>query len=232
MASFEQHINGSVVATGVFIIPLHDAGLLDISQSIIVLALGIVGGILPDLDADNSKPIQIVFKILSIFLPLLALLTFSPDVPLSYLGIIWILLGFILHLTLFKFLLSLTHHRGVFHTIPMGVFFAQIVFFIFERTLGFSLEFSTLSGLFLFYGFIIHLLLDELVSLNVFGIRVKHSFGTALKLYDKHNLKGTTLLYIVIISFFLLVPIDNELFVKVLDVMSNVEFFMIETTNP
>lgn len=224
MASFEQHINGGVIATGVVIIPLHDAAILDVTQSIIALSLGIVGGILPDLDSDNSKPIQIVFKIFSIFLPLFALLSFSPNVPLIALVVIWIVLGFLLHLTLFRFFLSLTRHRGIFHTIPMGVLFGQIVFYIFAYKLGFSLQFSTLAGLFLFYGYMIHLFLDELVSLNLFGIKVKHSFGTALKIYDKKNLFGTLILYILIGSFFVFVPVDHQLFVKVIDVMSHVKF--------
>ena len=225
MATFEQHINGAVIATGVAIVPLHNGGLLSVSESMIALALGIVGGILPDLDSENSKPIQIVFKILAIFLPLLVLLGLSLNLTILELLFVWIFSGFILHLTLFRFILSLTHHRGVFHTIPMGIFFAQITFYVLNNNFLYSLEFSTLAGLFLFYGFLIHLILDEIVSLNVFGIKLKHSFGSALKLYDRTNLLGTVLLYIMIILFFVIVPIENDIFVKILDIFRDIKFY-------
>jgi hypothetical protein len=225
MATFEQHINGAVIATGVAIVPLHNAGLLSVNESVIVLALGIIGGVLPDLDSDSSKPIQIVFKILAIFLPLLALLGLSLELPLSYLVGVWIFSGLVLHLTLFKFLLSLTHHRGVFHSIPMGIVIAQIFFSIFHHIIGYSIEFSTIAGLFMFYGFMIHLILDEIVSLNIFGIKIKHSFGSALKLYDKNNLYGTLGLYLFIGLFFLYIPIAHDIFLKIFEVMQNVEVF-------
>ena len=223
MATFEQHVNGAVIATGVAIVPLHNAGLLSVNESFIVLVLGIAGGVMPDLDSDSSKPIQIVFKILSIFLPLLVLLGLSLDFSLTNLILVWVLSGLFLHLTLFKFILSLTHHRGVFHSIPMGIVLAQIFFLFFYNFIGYSLEFSTIAGIFLFYGFIIHLLLDELVSLNVFGIKMKNSFGTALKLYDKQNWYGTLGLYIFIALFFLVVPIDTQIYTKVIEVMSNMK---------
>ena len=50
MALFEQHVNIAVIATGITIAPLYSAGLIDTNQSIILLGLGLLGGILPDLD--------------------------------------------------------------------------------------------------------------------------------------------------------------------------------------
>ncbi|SFV74750.1 hypothetical protein MNB_SM-3-1465 [hydrothermal vent metagenome] len=225
MANFEQHLNGAVVATGVAIVPLHSAGLLNVSESMIVLSLGIIGGVLPDIDSDTSKPVQIAFKLLSIFLPLLVLLNLPMKLPLLYLIGIWIVFSIVLHLTLFKFLLSLTRHRGIFHSIPMGVVLGQIIFLIFHYNLHFSLLFSTLAGLFLLYGFLIHLLLDEIVSLNLFGMKIKHSFGTALKLYDYNNILGTLFLYGFIVLFFMYVPIDYHIFEKIFNLFQHVKYF-------
>jgi len=223
MASFEQHVNGAVIATGVVIAPLHAASLIDVEQSLILLTLGLVGGILPDLDSDNSTPIQIVFKILSIFLPLLAILTFTNDLPLVHLMGIWLVSGFILHLTLFKFFLSLTTHRGIIHSIPMGVLLAQGTTYLFFYTLEYDLVFSTIAGGFLLFGFIVHLLLDEFVSLNLLGFHIKKSFGSALKFYDRNNIIGTVLLYIIIIVFFFFTPIKVDVFVEIFEIMKNVK---------
>ena len=222
MASFEQHVNGAVIATGVVIAPLHAASLIDVEQSLIALALGLVGGILPDLDSDNSTPIQIVFKILSIFLPLLAILTFTNGLPLAHLMGIWLVSGFILHLTLFKFFLSLTTHRGVIHSIPMGIVLAQGTTYIFYYTLEYDIIFSTIAGGFLLFGFIVHLLLDEFVSLNLLGFNIKKSFGSALKFYDRDNILGTVFLYIAIGVLFYFTPIKIDVFVDIFEIMKNV----------
>ncbi len=222
MASFEQHVNGAVIATGVAIAPLHSASLLDINQSLIVLCLGIVGGILPDLDSDNSKPIQIVFKMLSIFLPLIILLSVFNNLSLLELVGYWLISSLVLHLTLFKLFLVLTTHRGIFHSIPMGIVVGQVTVYIFYSVLDFSLVFSTIAGGFIIFGFIIHLLLDEAVSLNALGLNVKNSFGTALKFYDKNNLAGTMLLYALIGAFFFLTPLKLEVFSEIFEIMKNI----------
>ena len=223
MASFEQHVNGAVVATGVAIVPLYSASLLDVHQSLIVLALGIVGGVLPDLDSDNSRPLQIVFKIFSIFLPLIILLSLFENAPLLKLIGYWFLASILLHLTVFKLFIMFTSHRGIFHSIPMGIVFGQITTYTFLNYLNYDLIFSTLAGIFVTFGFMVHLLLDELVSLNALGLRVKKSFGTAFKFYDRYNLFGTLILYIVIGVFLYITPINTDIFIQIFEIMKNVK---------
>ena len=223
MASFEQHVNGAVIATGVVIAPLYSASLIDATQSIIVLALGIVGGVLPDLDSDNSKPIQIVFKMFSIFFPLIVLLSISKNLSLAYLIGFWLISTLVLRLTIFKLFLLLTSHRGIFHSIPMGVVFGQITTIIFYKFLHYDLIFSTIAGIFLLFGFLVHLLLDELVSLNALGMSIKKSFGTAFKLYDKNNLLGTLMLYIFIGAFFYFIPVRGDVFIDIFNVLKGVK---------
>jgi len=223
MASFEQHVNGAVVATGVAIVPLYSASLLNVNQSLIVLALGIIGGVLPDLDSDNSKPLQIVFKIFSIFLPLIILLSLFEHSSLVKLIGYWLLASVLLHLTVFKLFIKLTVHRGIFHSIPMGVVFGQITTYLFLNSLHYNLIFSTLAGIFISFGFMVHLLLDELVSLNALGLRVKKSFGTAFKLYDKNNIFGTLVLYIIIGLLFYFTPIKQDIFMQIFEIMKNVK---------
>jgi len=225
MASFEQHINGAVIATGIIIVPLHTASIIDITQSLIVLSLGIIGGVLPDLDSDNSKPIQIFFKIISIFLPLIIILSIPNNLSLLYLIAYWLISIFILRLTLFQLFISFTTHRGIFHSIPMGVLFAQITMLIFYKVFYFNITFSTIAGIFLLFGFLIHLLLDEFVSINVLGVRMKKSFGTAFKLYDRENLFGTLLLYTFIILFFYFIPIETNIFTDIYEVIRTMKLF-------
>ncbi len=76
---------------------------------------------------------------------------------------------------------------------------------------------------FIFFCFLVHLLLDELVSLNALGISIKKSFGTALKLYDKHNIYGSISLYVLIAIMLYSIDIDLDVFAKVYDSFENIK---------
>lgn len=222
MASFEQHVNTAVIATGVLIVPFHTSGIVNTQQSIALLALGLLGGILPDLDSDNSKPVQAVFRILSIFIPLLVLLVIGDNLSVISLIIFWLGTSALLHLTLFKLFLKLTVHRGIFHTIPMGLVMGELTSVLLYYQLQLPLYFSVLSGLFLCFGFFIHLLLDEAISLNALGLHTKKSLGTAFKLYSKNNIFGSVILYILLIGLFLMLPYNAYSYQSILDVFNSI----------
>jgi len=222
MASFAQHVNTAVVISGITIAPLYSSSLIDINQSLALLFFGMIGGILPDIDLENSKPIQITSSILSIFIPLLAILTLLDSLSISKMLFIWLLSAMLLHFFIFRILLHFTIHRGVIHTIPMGVLFAQSINILFYHVLEFEQLFSLLCGIFLFLGFIIHLLLDEIVSLNAFGMSFKKSLGTALKFYDKNNIIGSVLLYISIIILQVLYPTNFEHIITIFNSFQNI----------
>lgn len=194
------------------------------NQSLIILSLGIIGGILPDLDSDQSTPVQIVFKILSIFIPLLVLLIIPQRLPILNMLGIWLISTFILKILFNALFLKLTTHRGVFHTVPMGIFFSQLVVLLFFYVLNFDIRFSTIAGIFLFLGFLVHLLLDELVSLNLLGLKVKSSFGTAFKFYDKNNKTGTLLLYLSIFILHFYIPISDNIYSSIFKIFTNLRF--------
>jgi len=222
MASFAQHVNTAVVISGITIAPLYSSSLIDINQSLALLFFGMIGGILPDIDLENSKPIQITSSILSIFIPLLAILTLLQSLSISKMLFIWFLSSILLHFFIFKILLHFTIHRGVIHSIPMGLLFAHCITIVFYNILGFEELFSLLCGLFLFIGFIIHLLLDEIVSLNAFGMSFKKSLGSALKFYDKNNIIGSVLLYISIIILQIIYPLNIEYIIDIFNSFKNI----------
>ena len=224
MASFEQHLNSAVVATGVAIAPLYSSNLIDMDQALGLLVFGIFGGVLPDIDSENSKPLQVCFKILSIFLPLVAILTLLDSLSISKMLAIWGVSSLLLHFIIFRLFINITSHRGIFHSIPMGLLYSLGIYFIFSKLLEFDMLYSMLCGIFLFLGYIVHLLLDELVSLNALGISIKKSFGTALKLYDKNNLIGTIVVYSLIIVFLFITPIQIDDVTKIVDSFHNIKF--------
>lgn len=222
MASFEQHVSGAVITSGILITPLYASSVIDLNQSLVLLALSILGGILPDMDSDNSRPIQISFRILSIFLPFLVVLSLANSNSISNILGLWIVSSIILNFIVFKLFLKITVHRGIFHSIPMGLLFGYLFIILFRNILEYEEIFSVLCGSFIFIGFIIHLLMDEFFSINVLGMSIKKSFGTALKLYAKNNLAGTGILYIIIISLIIFYPVDLGIFTKLFKSFQNI----------
>lgn len=223
MASFAQHVNTAVVISGISIAPLYSASFIDLNQALVLLLFGMIGGVLPDIDLENSKPVQITSSILSIFIPLLAILTLLQSLSISKMLFIWFLSSLFLHFIIFKILLTNTIHRGVIHSIPMAIVFAQALTIIFHYFLEYEELFSLLCGLFLFIGFIIHLLLDELISLNAFGMSFKKSLGSAFKFYDSNNVAGSIVLYIIIVILFVLFPIQSEHLLEIYNSFENMK---------
>ena len=224
MAAFKEHVNIATIATGVIVVTLYNVEFLTLYQALIALFIGIMGGILPDIDSDNSTPLQTVFKIFSIIVPLLLLLTLFTAMPILQTILLWILLTVLLKLTLFKVFLHLTHHRGIFHSIPMAILTGEITFAIAYYGAQTDLQVASIYGFIIFFGFIIHLLLDEIYSVNAFGIKMKKSFGTALKLYDKHNIGGTLTLYVLIAVMYIFLPNVNQTVFQLFHIISNVNF--------
>jgi hypothetical protein len=225
MAAFQEHISVAVLSVGVVIIPFHTIGLLNVEQSLVALFFGILGGVAPDLDSDNSRPIQSVFRILSITLPLILLLSLKSTLSVFEILVIWILTGFVLKMVFFKIFLSLTKHRGIFHTIPMGILFGELVILLCSLSFHMQANLAFLYGFFMFLGFFVHLLLDEIYSVNVLGVRLKKSFGTALKLYDKNNKAGTLIVYVCISLLWFLLPSYGDLFSSMKEAFLSVTLF-------
>ena len=73
------------------------------------------------------------------------------------------------------------------HSVLAAVFSAVATAIIFNRVLGKPEGVAWLAGAFMFAGFITHLTLDEIYSVDVMDTRIKSSFGTALKLFIADN---------------------------------------------
>ncbi len=146
-------------------------------------ALTAVGGLLPDLDSDSGVPVRATFGLLGVVAPLLLLRRLLHDnAPLDetlvLVGLAYVVIRYGLS-HLFK---RLTVHRGMFHSIPALVIAGLSVFLLdpgSDRTVRLFLA----GGVML--GFLSHLVLDELCSVDFLGMHLKKSAGSALKLASK-----------------------------------------------
>jgi hypothetical protein len=87
------------------------------------------------------------------------------------------------------------------------VLFGLLITVVSFRLLHTSASFAWLLGLFATFGFIIHLLLDEANSIEIKNkMRLKRSFGTAIKLLAWKNKTASFFMIMALILMFFLTP--------------------------
>lgn len=194
MANFNTHLFSASVAGAAISAAGVKAHIFDIADTPLFFTLILAGGILPDIDAGNSRPAKLLFKILAIFSALGTALALHGRLPVEKL----LLLGGVVYL-LVRYPVAaafnaLTLHRGLIHSLLAATFFALLLVWGGHHLLHWPARRAWLGGACLGSGFIVHLLLDELYSVDLTNRRMKKSFGTALKLYHHDNLILSSLL--------------------------------------
>jgi membrane-bound metal-dependent hydrolase YbcI (DUF457 family) len=107
----------------------------------------------------------------------------------------------------------LTVHRGMFHSIPAALIAAEIVFLAHKTT---DIPGSVKLALGVLIGFLSHLVMDELWSVNLSGIsiRLNKAAGSALKLFSP-SLPATCTAYLILAALTYLVGVREGYFAPV-----------------
>jgi hypothetical protein len=196
MASFGAHVAVGLTASGLAATSALAAGLATPSEMLALMGLGTLGSLLPDLDADNSAPVQIAFTLASIVLAF-AVMFLLARTPLSVaeLVAVWLVAYLSIRWLVFAVFTRLTTHRGLFHSVPAAVLSGLLTTLVAARVLGQPAFQAWMAGGFLAFGYLVHLGLDEVYSVNLFGVRPRRSLGSALKLWAGDRPFATALLY-------------------------------------
>jgi hypothetical protein len=214
MANFNTHFNVAAISTGLASAVLLSAEHININSALWLWGLGTIGGLLPDVDADNSTSLDIVFNIFSVVAVLMVLHYITGEhfkeihfiellaIPLGVYGIIkWLIRP------LFE---KVTVHRGSCHSLLFLLLCAlltiQLTWIFNDNYLTKSSLHAWLSGGFILFGGLIHLLLDEIYSVDLSNLRVKRSFGTAMKIADFRNKSATLMMLAAIVSLSYIAP--------------------------
>jgi membrane-bound metal-dependent hydrolase YbcI (DUF457 family) len=140
-------------------------------------------GMLPDLDSDYGVPLRETMCFTAATVPMLLGDRFA---SLGLRHDQMILLGVALYLFVrfgvTELIRKYTVHRGMFHSIPAGLIFAGLTFLICGSA---DINVRYLKAGAVLTGFMSHLLLDEVYSVNWSRLRLKKSFGTALKFWGE-----------------------------------------------
>ena len=187
MANFNTHLLVATAASGVASIATLATHLSTPSQSSIYFGLGVIGGLLPDIDSDHSIPIKILFNFIALGAAFLTVHMLIDHYSIVKLSLFWAAIYAAIRFGLFEAFTRLTVHRGIFHSLLATLFFTFITANISYHLLHYNAQISWISGYFIGFGYLVHLTLDELFSVNLINIRMKKSFGTALKPISFNN---------------------------------------------
>jgi membrane-bound metal-dependent hydrolase YbcI (DUF457 family) len=210
MANFQTHFNVAAFVSGIGAGTMYYSGLVDKPDAALLFVGGIIGGILPDIDSDNSTPTKIMQYIFANLISFFVLFKYIGSYPILNLLFIWIG-SFIGVMSILYIFYKITTHRGMFHSIPAAFIFWFSFSLLFYYIFKFNYLISWYFGMFVFLGFITHLLLDEIYSIDLSGVRMKKSFGTALKLWNK-DIKSVILFYSLVIILFISMPHKKAFF--------------------
>jgi len=184
MANFTTHIGAGTVQAGVLATLTLAANVVAPENLVAVTLAGVLGSILPDIDLKDSRASRMLFSGLGVFASFVMLFHFANKYSVVELLIIWLGTLAIVRYGLHAVFHRLSVHRGSWHSLLAGVLCAALTAAVLRYVLGRHEGVAWLGGVFLLLGYVQHLILDEVYSVDVMNHRIKASFGTALKIYD------------------------------------------------
>jgi hypothetical protein len=188
MANFTTHIAIGTVVSGALATLTLAADVVAPENLVAVTLAGVLGSVLPDIDLKDSRPSRAMFAGLAIFFSFAVLFNAATKLSIAELWILWLGTLIAVRYGLHTIFHRISVHRGIWHSILAAVFSAVATAIVFHRLLGRPEGVAWLAGVFMFVGYITHLTLDEIYSVDVMDTRIKSSFGTAMKLFDRRHL--------------------------------------------
>jgi len=183
MAAYREHITVSGTLGLAYAFAAVGVFAFSITQAMIAGILTWIAGMLPDLDSSSGKPVRELFGLTAGLAPLLLLqhtnkLGISGDRAMLFSLLLYGAVRYGGAAVLSK----LTVHRGMFHSIPALLIAAEITFLSYYSP---SIRVRLLMAAGVALGFLSHLILDEMYSVQWDGRRVKlkRSSGSAMKFF-------------------------------------------------
>lgn len=209
MADFKTHMTVSTTAGVLYGIGGYQSG-LSVGNCVVGGALCSVSGMLPDLDSDSGIPLREAIAFSSAVIPMLmaerlARIGWGHEMML----VATIIIYFFLRFGIAEIFRRYTVHRGMWHSVPAALSAALISFLICSCE---NMNLRLFRTVAVFIGFMSHILLDEIWSIEFRRGRYtyKHSFGTALKFWGKSRV-ANVFSYSLLIGLLLLAYHDEGL---------------------
>lgn len=227
MANFNTHLSVAVTVSVALAAFGFGVKLYGFGTAILCVLFGTIGGLLPDIDLESSKPAKKGFLFASVFLAVFITLLHVIHHQNSSLLVVSLALGLVvfvlLKFVIFEVFNRLTIHRGMVHSVPYMALLSLLVVYGAFYGLGMSALTSWLLALFLFLGSLVHLLLDEMYSVNLLNLKLKKSSGTAFKFFESKKPISYAVLYALIGVLWVFAPDHHDAWQHIFRTM--IDFF-------
>ena len=150
-------------------------------ENIVAVTLaGVLGSVLPDIDLKDSRPARAMFSGLGVFFSFAVLFSLERRYSIAEMLVLWLGTLLFVRYVAKEVFARFSYHRGVWHSILALVFCSLITAWVYSKLLARDEGVAWLAAGFMAAGFLTHLILDEIYSVDVMDTRIKASFGTAL----------------------------------------------------
>ena len=225
MANFKTHLSVATIGSGLVSTTFLGAGIASPKEAVTFWAVGTLGGILPDIDSDHSTSVTSIFTALGLIIGLLVVFGLAETRSIVELWLAFALTFTAIRYGILKVFYEFTVHRGIFHSIVAGLFFGFLTTSLCYHLLSLDSLFSWYLGSFVFFGYLLHLSLDEVYAVDFDGKKVKRSFGTALEIVDYSNLKTSALIIAATTAIFFATPNISDFAATVIDKQIYLDIF-------
>jgi hypothetical protein len=188
MAGYREH----VTVSGLLGIAYASASVFmfgfSLVQATIAAVLTWISGMLPDLDSESGRPVRELFTLTAALAPIFLMQhVYAMGVQGDRIMLFSLVLYGIARYGGAFLLAKLTVHRGMFHSIPALLIAAEVTFLAYHSH---DIRVRTLMGVGVGLGFLSHLVLDEMYSVQWDGVKVRlaKSAGSALKFFGSDAL--------------------------------------------
>jgi membrane-bound metal-dependent hydrolase YbcI (DUF457 family) len=206
MANFPTHIAVGTVVSGALATVTVATDMVAPENIVAVTLAGVLGSVLPDIDLEDSRPARAMFAGLGVFFSFAVLFSLERQYSVAEMLVLWLGTLLFVRYVAKEVFFRISYHRGVWHSLLAMVFCAFATAWIYNKLLGKDEGVAWLAAGFLAIGYLTHLVLDEIYSVDVMDTRIKASFGTALKLFDHRRLGHSAAMAIATVLVFMFTP--------------------------
>ena len=209
MANFNTHFTVAAGASALVSATLLSMEVVTPEQAVIAFGVGTLGGLLPDVDSSHSTSIKVGFNVLSLLMTIMIIFVKSSSYSLIEMLLVASLVFMGIRYAFLEFFRKISKHRGMFHTIPVAVIWGIVIAIMCQWFFDLNSLVSWVYGFMITLGYLVHLTLDELYSVDLGNRRMKKSSGTALKFgmfKNRQQQIHTAVIYALIPLLFMIAP--------------------------
>jgi membrane-bound metal-dependent hydrolase YbcI (DUF457 family) len=206
MANFPTHLAAGTIVSGAAATLTLAADVVAPENLVAVTLAGVLGSVLPDIDLKDSKPSRAMFTGLAVFFSFAVLFEKAAKLSVAEMMLLWLgTLVFVRYIAKWVFH-KFSYHRGIWHSLLATVFVALVTAAVYAHILGRPPGVAWLAAGFMAIGYLTHLALDEIYSVDVMDTRIKQSFGTAVKPIDFNHPGHSAAMALATVAAFMVTP--------------------------